>query len=56
MDKKAREFGKALTEATKEAAEAMKKQYEDATEATIQHFRDELFGGTLGDAGFFEKE
>ncbi len=56
MDKKAREFGEALTDATKEAADAMAKQYEDATEAVIQHFRDELFGGTLGDAGFFEKE
>ena len=56
MDVKVRQFQDNLTAATKESAEAMVQQYQDATEKVIKDMRDKLFGGTLNDAEFFDKE
>ena len=56
MDVKVRQFQDNLTAATKESAEAMVQQYQDATEKVIKDMRDKLFGGTLNDAKFFDKE
>ena len=56
MNERVLEYGENIQEATEESAQVMVQQYMDATDKIIQDFRNKMFGGSLDDAEFFDKE